>query len=52
MIYDLAKALMAKKEVGPAIICFILSHAVSEVLELWRMRTNFQLKQAQTVQQK
>lgn len=44
MIYDLAKSLMAKKEVGPAIICFILSNAVEEVLDLWRMRTSFQLK--------
>lgn len=41
MIYDLAKSLLAKKEVGPAIICFILSHAVSDVLELWCMRINF-----------
>ena len=44
LIFDLAKSLMARKEVGPAIICFILSHAVNEVLELWRMRVNFQLK--------
>ena len=41
LIFDLAKQLMAKKEVGPAIICFILSHAVSEVLELWKMRAQF-----------
>lgn len=41
LIFDLAKSFMARKEVGPAIICFILSHSVNEVLELWRMRTNF-----------
>lgn len=52
MIYELAKALMAKKEVGPAIICFILSNAVEDVLDLWRMRTQFQLKQAQNTQQR
>ena len=43
---------MAKKEVGPAIICFILSHAVSEVLELWKMRAQFQLSKAQSSAQK
>ena len=39
MIFELGKTLMAKKEVGPAIICFILSNAIEEVLDLWRMRT-------------
>jgi hypothetical protein len=52
LIFDLAKQLMAKKEVGPAIICFILSHAVSEVLELWKMRASFQLSKAQNREQK
>lgn len=38
LIHELGKSLMQKKEVGPAIICFILSHSVTEVLDLWRMR--------------
>ncbi len=41
MIYELAKQLMQRKEVGPAIICFILAHEVLDVLELWRMRTSY-----------
>lgn len=35
LIFDMAKALYEEKQVGPAIICFILSHAVGDVLELW-----------------
>ena len=32
---------MSKKEISPAIICFILSNSVWDVLDLWRMRANF-----------
>ena len=39
LIFDLAKNLLDKKDIGAAIICFILSHAVVDVLELWNLKT-------------
>jgi hypothetical protein len=34
LIFELAKNLLDKKDIGPAIICFIMSCAVDQELEL------------------
>jgi hypothetical protein len=36
--------LLANKEIGPAIVCFILSNSVSEVLDLWKKRSIYRMK--------
>ena len=44
MIKELGQQLLANKEIGPAIVCFILSNSVSEVLDLWKKRSIYRMK--------
>lgn len=46
VISAIGKSLLKNKEVTPAIVCFILANAVDDVLSIWRMRANHQIKQA------
>jgi hypothetical protein len=51
VIQNIGRSLLKNKEVTPAIVCFILSNSVDDVLNIWRMRANHQIKQAQNLQQ-
>ena len=41
LIKELAGSLMKSKDIGAAIVCFILSGSVEQVLSLWRKRAAF-----------
>jgi len=38
LIENIGKSLLKSKEVTPALVCFILSNSVDEVLNIWKMR--------------
>ena len=44
LIDNIGKSLLKSKEVTAALVCFILANSVDDVLNLWLMRANHQIK--------